>query len=209
MLAGEARGWPVDLVNTAHDAFGPANVWETFLRLEGERWHVEVDDLIPFEVFIVLVPVREPDAEPQPGDDPDDPSDPGDDPFDPGDPDPDPALLPNLWVTNMTGCWSWSNDSREHVVATVTGVVHNGGQASASGVQARITAGGRSTTVPVGTIAAGGQKIVTATIDVGSIDVVGWPVSTSITADPSNAIAEADESNNTTDSAFPQSSDCL
>ena len=123
-------------------------------------------------------------------------------------PDPEPAGQPNLWVTNMTGCWTWSNDGREHVVATVTGVVHNGGQATASNVRAQITAGGKSTTVTVGTLAAGAQKTVSATIDVGSYDLVSWPVPTSITADPFDSIAEADETNNTTNSSFPQSSDC-
>ncbi|MCK5827144.1 hypothetical protein KAH43_01365, partial [Candidatus Bipolaricaulota bacterium] len=44
-------------------------------------------------------------------------------------PEPEPTLLPNLWVTNMSGCWTWSNDGQEHVIATVTGSVHNGGQA--------------------------------------------------------------------------------
>ena len=123
-------------------------------------------------------------------------------------PDPTPTLLPNLWVTDMTGCWTWSNDGQEHVVATVTGIVHNGGRASASNVRARVTAGGKSTTVTVGTISAGGQKAVSATLDIGAYDTVSWPVSTSITADPLHQITEADESNNTTNSAFPQSSNC-
>ena len=123
-------------------------------------------------------------------------------------PDPEPTGLPNLWVTDMTGCWTWSNDGQEHVVATVTGIVHNGGQASASNVRARVTAGGKSTTVLVGTLAAGSQKTISATIDVGPYDTTSWPVSTSITADYGNLITEADESNNTTNSAFPQSSDC-
>ena len=125
-----------------------------------------------------------------------------------GEPEPLPTAKPNLWVTNMTGCWSWSNDGQEHVIATVTGVVHNGGQATASNVRARITAGGKSTTVTVGTLAAGAQKTVSATIDIGDYDLVSWPVSTSITADPSDSISEADETNNTTHSSFPQSSDC-
>ncbi|MBN1859262.1 hypothetical protein JW848_08670 [Candidatus Bipolaricaulota bacterium] len=213
VIAEELRGWPVDLANTSHDAFGSAAVWETFLRFESERWQMEVEDLIPFETSIVPIPIREADGEPQPDDPGYDPGRDPRDPFDPGEPepepDPDPVLLPNLWVTDMTGCWTWSNDGRERVVAPITGIVHNGGQASASGVRASITAGGGSTTVLVGTIGAGGQKAVTATIDVGSIDVVGRPVSTSITADPSNTIAEADESNNTTDSAFAQAGGCI
>ena len=123
-------------------------------------------------------------------------------------PDPQPTLLPNLWVTGMTGCWTWSSGGDEHVIATVTGIVHNGGQADASNVRARVTAGGKSTTVTVGSISAGGQKTVSATIDVGAYDTTSWPVSTSITADPLHQITEADESNNTTNSSFPQSSDC-
>ena len=123
-------------------------------------------------------------------------------------PEPEPTGQPNLWVTDMTGCWTWSNDSREHVMATVTGVVHNGGQADATNVRARVTANGVSDTVFVGTIPAGGQKSVSATIDAGAYDSVSWPLPTSITADPLHQIDEADESNNTTDSSFPQSSDC-
>ena len=123
-------------------------------------------------------------------------------------PEPEPTGLPNLWVTSMTGCWTWSNDGREHVMATVTGVVHNGGQESASNVRARVTANGVSTTVLVGSISAGGQKTVSATIDAGSYDSVSWPLPTSITADPLGQITEADESNNTTNSSFPESSDC-
>ncbi|MFC2095279.1 CARDB domain-containing protein [Candidatus Bipolaricaulota bacterium] len=122
--------------------------------------------------------------------------------------DPAPITLPNLWVTNVTGCWEWSDDGQEHVIATITGIVHNGGQASASGVRARITAGGVSTSKYVGTIAAGGHKTVTATIDIGAYDNVSWVVPTSIKADPYNAVEEADESNNTTDSSFPESSEC-
>ena len=94
------------------------------------------------------------------------------------------------------------------MIATVTGVVHNGGQASASGVVASITAGNVSTMITVGSIPAGGQRTVSATIDVGSYDTTNWPVPTSITADPYDQITEADETNNTTDSAFPQSSEC-
>ena len=138
--------------------------------------------------------------DPEPGPQPDPEPDP--------EPDPQPTLLPNLWVTGMTGCWTWSSGGDEHVIATVTGIVHNGGQADAANVRATITAGGRSTTVSAGTISAGGQKTVSATIDVGAYDSVSWPVSTSIEADPTHAITEADESNNTTTSAFPQSSDC-
>ena len=123
-------------------------------------------------------------------------------------PDPGPGAQPNLWVTGMTGCWAWSGGGQENVIATVTGVVHNGGQASASNVMARVTAGGYSQTVSVGTLAAGSQRSVSATIDIGPYDSVSWPVQTSITADPSGAIAEADESNNTTDSSFPETSDC-
>ncbi|MBU1050479.1 hypothetical protein KKG90_10715, partial [Candidatus Bipolaricaulota bacterium] len=93
-------------------------------------------------------------------------------------------------------------------IATVTGIVHNGGQADAANVKAEITAGGKSTVVTVGTISAGGQKTVSATIDVGDYNQVSWPVSTSIEADPYHTITEADESNNTTNSSFPQSSDC-
>ena len=123
-------------------------------------------------------------------------------------PDPEPTGKPNLWVTDMTGCWTWSNDGQEHVIATVTGVVHNGGQAAASNVRAKVTAGGTSTTVTVGTLAAGATKTISATIDVGDYDQVSWPVPTSITADPFDSIDEADETNNTTSSSFPQSSDC-
>jgi len=144
----------------------------------------------------------EPDPEPEPQPEPEPAPEP-----DP-EPEPQPTLLPNLWVTGMTGCWAWSSGGDEHVIATVTGIVHNGGQASASNVKARITAGGKSTTVTVGTISAGGQTTVSATIDVGAYDLVSWPVSTSIEADPYNSITEADESNNTTNSSFPQSSEC-
>ena len=121
-------------------------------------------------------------------------------------PDPEPSALPNLWVTDMTGCWSV--DVQENVIATVTGIVHNGGQASASLVRARVTADGKSTTVTVGSIAAGGQAQVSASINLGAYGSASWPVQTSITADPSDAITEADETNNTTQSAFPQSSNC-
>ena len=121
---------------------------------------------------------------------------------------PMPNGLPNLWVTNVTGCWDWSSDGREHVMATVSGIVHNGGQTSASGVRVRITAGGVSTTKYVGTISAGGQRSVSATIDAGAYDSVHWPVPTSIIADPSNVIQEGDESNNTANSSFPESNDC-
>jgi len=217
VLAEGPRGWPVDLANTSHDPFGPNAVWETFLRWDRGHWQIEVDDLIPFETFVVLVPTREPDGEPEPdepgfpgdepGGDPGDPGFPGDDPRDEPK-DPGPTRLPNLWVTNMTGCWSWSNDGLEHVVATVTGIVHNGGKATASNVWVSITAGKVCIQQAAGTIPAGGQKTVRATIDVGAYDTTTWPVRTSITADPNHTITEADESNNTTDSAFPQSSDC-
>ena len=93
-------------------------------------------------------------------------------------------------------------------MATVSGIVHNGGQASASGVRVRITAGGVSTTKYVGTVLAGGQRSVSATIDAGAYDSIHWPVPTSIIADPSNTIQEGDESNNTTNSSFPESNDC-
>ncbi|MCK5247596.1 hypothetical protein KAR02_11880, partial [Candidatus Bipolaricaulota bacterium] len=136
----------------------------------------------------------EPDPEPEPQPDPE--------------PDPEPTLLPNLWVTGMTGCWTWSSGGDEHVMATVTGIVHNGGQADAANVRATITAGGKSTTVSAGTISAGGQTTVSATIDVGAYDSVSWPIPTSIEADPYHAITEADESNNTTNSSFPESSEC-
>ena len=65
-----------------------------------------------------------------------------------------------------------------------------------------------STSKYVGTIAAGSQKTVSATIDIGAYDSVSWVVPTSIKADPSNLVQEADESNNTTDSGFPESSEC-
>jgi len=217
----EPEGWPVGLANTSHEVFGPGPVWETLLRPSFENWEFERGEWIPFETLIVLVPVREPEVA---FDEPDDPFDPGDDPGDdpggddpggddpggddPGGDDPGPTLLPNLWVTGMTGCWSWSNDGREHVIATVTGIVHNGGQASATGVRACITGNGVSKTVTVGTLMAGQQKQVSATLDLGSIDTMVWPVQTSIMADPSNAITEADETNNNTNSAFPQSSTC-
>jgi|GEM_PF-3463850 hypothetical protein len=135
-------------------------------------------------------PVPEPDPQPDP------------------EPDPQPTLLPNLWVTGMTGCWTWSSGGDEHVIATVTGIVHNGGQADAANVRAEVSAGGKSTVITVGTISAGGQKMVSATIDVGAYDQVSWPVSTSIEADPYHAITEADETNNTTSSSFPESSGC-
>ncbi|MCK5827973.1 hypothetical protein KAH43_05540 [Candidatus Bipolaricaulota bacterium] len=122
--------------------------------------------------------------------------------------DPAPTTLPNLWVTNVTGCWDWSDDGQEHVIATVTGIIHNGGKATASGVRARVTAGCISDTVYVGTILAGSQKTVSATLDIGAYDGVSWPVPTSITADPSDTVDEADESNNTTSSSFPESSEC-
>lgn len=133
-----------------------------------------------------------------------------DDPTEPGEPDPDPetgtGALPNLWVTGMTGCWTWSNDGREHIVATVTGVVHNGGQADASNVYARVYAGAKSAIVSAGFIPAGGQKTVSATIDVGPyMGSESFPVPTSIEADPLDAITEADESNNKTSSSFPES----
>ena len=121
---------------------------------------------------------------------------------------PTPSGLPNLWATNVTGCWVWSADGQEHVVTTVTGIVHNGGQESASNVRARITAGGVSKTVYVGTLAAGAQKTISATVTIGAYDNVQWPVGTSITVDPSRQIEEADETNNTTDSSFPESNEC-
>ncbi len=121
---------------------------------------------------------------------------------------PPPSTLPNLWVTNMTGCWEWSGDGREHVMATVTGIVHNGGQAAASSVRVCISAGGETTSEYVGTISAGSQRRVSATIDIGPYDRVSWAVPTSITADPGNLIQEADESNNMTRSSFPESSEC-
>ncbi len=180
-LEETGSGWPVDLANTSRDAFGPGDILDTWLRQGAPRWRFDVLGGIPFETLIVPVPVRQ--AEGDPGD-------------------PEPTALPNLWVTNMTGCWTWSNDNREHVVATVTGVVHNGGQAAASGVVASVTAGNVSTMVAVG------QRTVSATIDVGPYDTTSWPVPTSITANPYDQITEADETNNSTDSAFPQSSEC-
>lgn len=123
-------------------------------------------------------------------------------------PEPGPSPLPNLWVTDMSGCWSWSNDGQENVIATVSSIVHNGGQATASNVKALVMANGVSQTVTVGTLAAGAQKSVSATLNLGPYDTVAWPVQTSMTADPSNEIPEADETNNSTNSAFPQSSDC-
>jgi len=128
-------------------------------------------------------------------------------PCDPPAPAP-PAGKPNLWVTNVSGCWRWSQGGDERVIATVTGVVHNGGQATASNVRARVTAAGRSRTVAVGTIAAGGRKSISATIDIGPYDSVGWPFPTSITADPFDQIDEADESNNTTASSIPEGAEC-
>jgi len=62
--------------------------------------------------------------------------------------------------------------------------------------------------VTVGALAAGAQKTVSATLDLGSIDTMVWPVQTLITADPNHQITEADETNNSTNSAFPQSSTC-
>jgi len=222
-LQEEPEGWPVGLANTSHEAFGPGSIWETLLREAPEFWEFDRGEWIQFETLIVLVPIRDPgEGEPEePQDEPDDPGgktwddpdpgEPGDDPGEPGgDPGDDPQgnPLPNLWVTNMTGCWSWSNDGREHVIATVTGIVHNGGQATATGVKARVTANGVSKTVSVGTLTAGSQKQVSAILDLGSIDTMIWPVQTSIMADPANLITEADETNNNTNSAFPQSSTC-
>ena len=120
----------------------------------------------------------------------------------------DPKRLPNLWVTDMTGCWRWSHDGYERVIATVTGIVHNGGQDTATNVQVKVTANGKSQYVFAGTIQAGGQKTVTATFDVGGADSTSWPVQTSITADPYRQIDEADETNNTTESAFSRADEC-
>jgi len=142
----------------------------------------------------------------EPGE-PGEPAEPGEPEPEP-DPDPETGALPNLWVTNVTGCWDWSSDGQEHVIARVSGTVHNGGQASASNVKARLMAGGKTTWASVGTISAGGQKTVSATIDVGAYDSVSWPVSISVTADHTNSITEADETNNTTKSSFPENSDC-
>ena len=121
---------------------------------------------------------------------------------------PAPTGLPNLWVTNVTGCRDWSTDGGEHVIATVSGIVHNGGQASASNVRARITAGDVSKIVYVGTLGAGAQKAISAAMDIGAYDSVRWPVPMSITVDPIRQIEEADETNNTTDSSFPESNEC-
>jgi CARDB len=129
-------------------------------------------------------------------------------PDDPAEPDPDPetGALPNLWVTDVRGCWTWSNDGRENIVATVTGVIHNGGQADASNVYARINVGSDRNFVSAGFIPAGGQKTVSGTITVGPYGGSGsFPIPISIEADPLNAITEADESNNTTSSSFPES----
>ena len=114
--------------------------------------------------------------------------------------------LPNLWVTNVGGGWTWSDDGREHAIATAGGTIHNGGQATAVDVRAKIKVGGRSKTVTVGTLSPGQQKSVTATFDLGSYDSVSWPVKVTVTADPTNSIAEADESNNETKSAIPRGS---
>jgi hypothetical protein len=94
------------------------------------------------------------------------------------------------------------------VIARVSGVVHNGGQAAASNVKARLSARGQTKIVTVGTISAGGQKTVSATMDIGAYDAVSWPVPISVTADPTHSITEADETNNSTSSSFPQNSDC-
>ncbi|MBU0595128.1 hypothetical protein KJ567_00385, partial [Candidatus Bipolaricaulota bacterium] len=125
---------------------------------------------------------------------------------DPTEPEPDPGTgaLPNLWVTDVAGCWSWSTDGQEHVIARVSGTIHNGGQATASNVKARLGAGGQTQTVTVGTIPAGGQKTVSATMDIGAYDTVSWPVSINVTADHTHSITEADETNNSTNSSFPQ-----
>ncbi len=228
-LIEEPNGWPVDLANTSHEAFGPGPIWESLVRQTFSEWAFDRGDWIPFETLIVLVPVREsgephnvpgdgpgdpgdnPGGDPDPGDDPS-PGDPGDntggDP-DPGD-DPNPTLLPNLWVTDVTGCWYWSTvDGREHVIGVVEGVVHNGGQADASNVRVRISANGVLHSMQISsTLSAGSAAGVTAAIDLGPYDTMSWPVQLTITADPDNLIPEADETNNTTVGAFPQSNSC-
>ena len=126
-------------------------------------------------------------------------------------PDPDPVpgtgALPNLWVTDVGGGWSWSNDGREDVVVLASGVVHNGGQADASGFRVRIEADGHASYVSAGTIQAGGQRVVSASINVGSYDSISWPISISVEADPSGVVTEADETNNKTSSSVPESND--
>jgi len=212
-------GWPVDLASTHHDLFGPGSVWNTFLRETTEYWYFALEEGIPFETLIVLVPIREPEEGPdvpgepeQPGDEPQDPGDePGDEPG--GEPeqpqDPSPTLLPNLWVTNMDGCWSISQDAREHVIALVSGTVHNGGQAAASNVEVLVLANGVSATLTIGLLPAGSQAgVIFRDLDLGPYDTMSWPVQTSITADPYNQIPEADETNNSTNSAFPKANVC-
>ena len=56
----------------------------------------------------------------------------------------------------------------------------------------------------VGTLAAGQQKSVTATFNMGSFDSLNWPLKVVVEADPTNAIAEADETNNVTEGAIGQ-----
>ena len=123
-------------------------------------------------------------------------------------PPPDPGEKPNLWVTNVTACWRWSGGGDEHIVATVSGIVHNGGQASATGVQARVIAAGSSQIAYVGTVPPGGQKTVRATVDAGAYDAVPWPCPIAITADPYDTVDETDEQNNTTHASFPEASEC-
>lgn len=211
-------GWPVDLANTHHDLLGPGSVWNTFLRERPEHWLFAVEEGIPFETLVVLVPVREPAGEPSVPDSPGEPEGPGDEPHNPGDEpggepeppaDPGPTLLPNLWVTSMYGCWSISQDAREHVIALVSGTVHNGGQADAQNVEVLVLANGVSATLTIGLLPAGAQAgVIFRDLDLGPYDTMSWPVQTSITADPYNQIPEADETNNSTNSAFPKANVC-
>ena len=143
-------------------------------------------------------------GEPEPGEDPEpEPEpEPGQEPGGEPGTEPGTGALPNLWVTDVSG--SWSVNVQEDVIVTVGGIVHNGGQATASSVRASVSAGGESSSKFVGTILAGGQKQISDTVNIGSYESVSWPISISITVDPKNRIVEADETNNTTSSAIGQ-----
>ena len=125
----------------------------------------------------------------------------------PCDPDPrsEEGEKPNLWVTNVHGCYTFLAQ-QERYRAKVSGIVHNGGKAKAAHVWAQVSACGKTEQVFVGTIPAGGEKRISATINVGYRE--GWPWKICITADPHRHIQEADESNNTSCSSIPMRSEC-
>ncbi|MBU1048972.1 DUF11 domain-containing protein, partial [Candidatus Bipolaricaulota bacterium] len=75
--------FPVDLVSTGYQLFADEPVWNTFMRLEPERWGILMPEWVPFEIFIVLIPADEADGAPanpqdEPGGEPG--GDPGDGP---------------------------------------------------------------------------------------------------------------------------------